>query len=483
MKKVMLIYPPGRLYQRGEDRSQGNIENSTATSIRACNDLGYAASLLKQKNIDVFLKDYQTERLKPDDLKKDFIKEDPDAVFMSITNATIFEDLHTINELKDIKPSLRVVLKGAIFYDVEREVLNLLDLKNVDCLIGGEVEFAVANVMDSLLNEGKDFQSIPGILYKTEDRWEKSVFHSWNNELDKLPFPNRRLMNNSLYVRPDTGEPQATIATSRGCPSACIFCLTPKISGTKVRLRSIENILDELKECCFTHGIRNFFFKSDTFTIKKEWTVELCRKIIESDLNGKIQWVANSKTKPLDQEILDIMKEAGCWLVAFGYESGSEDTLKRIKKGVRLEDNLKAAQYARKAGLKTFGFYLIGFPWETMEQLKETERLIFQTRPDFLELHLATPYTGTPLYEMAVEEGLINETVLGRDYFTSPTLGTKHLSMDQVNDFQKRVLLKYHLQPSFILRRLKEAALNPKILFNYGSFGLRLIKDNIYSPF
>ena len=96
---------------------------------------------------------------------------------------------------------------------------------------------------------------------------KKTNFKIWSDNLDEIPFPARDLMKNEMYPRPDTGEPMATIQVSRGCPSACTYCLTPVISGKSLRKRSIENIFAEIEECYYKHGIRNFFFKADTFTI------------------------------------------------------------------------------------------------------------------------------------------------------------------------------------------------------------------------
>ncbi len=321
--------------------------------------------------------------------------------------------------------------------------------------------------------------TIRGILYKENDEWVKTDFNSWEVNLDSLTFPDRSLMNNKLYVRPDTGEPQATIATSRGCATACIYCLTPTITGKKVRFRSPENIFKEIEESYFEHNIRNFFFKSDTFTINQKWVLELCGYISNSKLSGKIEWVANSRVNPLEKETLEAMKKAGCWLVAFGFESGSPDTLKKIKKGASLEDNLIATQYAKEVGLKIFGFYLIGLPWENQTHLDETKDMIYKINADFIEIHIATPYYGTELYNIAIKEGLIDETVLGKDYFNSPTIGTKHLSANEIAKFKKNLLLWYHLRPGYICRKMIDGIRNPKVLSNYVHFGLKLLKQNL----
>ena len=475
----MLIYPPGKLYQRGEDRSQGNVTDSTATSIRACNDLGYAASALKAKNFDIFLRDYQTEKLSKEQLWSDFKDYRPNVLFLSITNATIFHDLKIINELKEDNPDLVIILKGALFFAPTKELLDQLDLTNINYLVGGESDFIIGELVNCHFNDFDHIKNINGILYRDTSGWQVTDFSSFHTDLDDLAFPDRHSMVNTLYVRPDTGEPQATIATSRGCSANCIYCLTPKISGTKVRLRSPENILSELKECYFKHNISNFFFKSDTFTFKHTWVKELCTKINDSELHGKIQWVANSRTRPLKPETLNIMKEAGCWLVAFGFESGSPETLVKIKKGTTIDDNIKAAEYAKSAGLKIFGFYLVGFPWENHTHMQATREMIYSINADFLELHLAIPYYGTPLYDFARQEGLITESILGRDYFNPPSVGTKHLTLEELLEFRKKLLLQYHIRPSFLYKKLAESIKKPTVLMNYFKFGKSLFLQNI----
>jgi len=479
MKKVLLIYPPSRLFQRGEDRSQGNVEDSTATSIRAPNDLGYAAAELRKRGFEVFLRDYQTENLDLSDLLADVVDIGPDALFASITNSTIFDDLKTIAEVRSAKPDVMVMLKGALFFKLPAEVLQTLDMQDVDYLIGGESEFVVAKLAHAHFFDRPGISSIPGILYRQNDEWKETDFSVWDADLDRLEFPARDLINNSLYVRPDTGEPQATIATSRGCPSACIFCLTPTITGQKVRYRDPTGILEELRVCYHQHGIRNFFFKSDTFTINKAWVKAVCDRIVGSELNGKIEWVANSKVKPLEPETLHYMRDAGCWLVAFGFESGNDETMERIGKGTTVENNRRAAELAARAGVKLFGFYLIGLPWEDRAHLEDTRRLVFELNCDFIEVHLALPYHGTALYDLASREGLIRDTVIGRNYFDAPTRGTKFLPIEEVEAFRRKLLLEYHLRPSYLARKMAEVVRSPRILRNYGRYGLRLIRNNL----
>lgn len=469
--KLMLFYPPGKLFQRSEARCQSNIEKSTATSVRACNDLGYCAAVMRQHHWEVHLKDYQSENCTLEDLYSDFQMFMPNAVLLATTNATLFDDLEIIAELKVLRSDLLVVMTGAVFFAPPSELLKNKLLANVDFLICEEVEC----VIDQILN-GCNPVEIPRIYYRESGQWKKSQSDYLEENLDRLPFPARDLMNNTLYVRPDTGEMQATISTSRGCPSQCTFCLTPVMTGRKVRFRSPENIVAEIKECVEKYHIYNFFFRADTFTINRKITLEICRLLQQEGLADKIHWVANSRVDTLDDEILQSMKACGCWLLAIGFESGSEETLQRIKKRITVEQMQKTANAIHKAGIKLFGFFMIGFPWESKEHLKATERCIWKLAPDFLELHIVTPFYGTALYnEIAASRGdLLN--VAGCDYFEKTFDGINDfMSVDKIASFRRRVLLRYLLRPRYLIKRLIECMTDYRKLFSYWNYGLRML--------
>ncbi len=474
MEKILLFYPPGLMFQRGEDRCQQNVDEGSAQAMRACNDLGYAAAILLKKGYDVMLRDYQTQRDTLDVLYHDMESYQPDLIMMSITNTTIFEDLKLIALLKKRYRPV-VVLKGALFYAPEQAMLDLLDLSPVDYMIGGEVDFAIGQIADYALRHEGDISSVLSILYKENGSLKQTAFHTWGENLDTQPFPARQLMNNKLYTRPDTDEPMATIQTARGCPSSCVFCLTPEISGKCVRFRSPQNVMDELTECYEVHGIRNFFFKADTFTINAEWVKEMCNLIINSPLYGKIQFTANSRVNPLKKETLALMKKAGCFLVAFGFESGSNEILKKIRKGATVAQNLQAAKWCHEVGLPFWGFFVIGFPWENKSHIMETKKLIMQAKPDFIEITIALPFYGTPLYETCKENNLLAESVLGSDFFHSSMTGTMHLSVDELMKLRRNILLSFYLRPSYILKKMGECITNPGIFFNYCKYGIKLV--------
>lgn len=474
MKKILLMYPPGKAYQRSEDRAQCNLDESAVATIHACNDMGYAAAILKKRGYSVLLKDYQTEKLGFDDVKTDIVSYLPDIIVISTTNATVIDDINFINQISKFH-SCEFILKGAIFFNTPDEILKTLDLSNIGYLIGGEIDTVIGDLVDGIFTDKTNLSHVPGIIYKKYGNFIKTDFSCWCCNLDEIPFPAREIMKNELYPRPDTGEPMATIQVSRGCPSQCTYCLTPIISGKILRKRSVENIFEEIEECYYKYNIRNFFFKSDTFTIDAEWSIQLCDRIISSDLHGKIEFTVNSRAKPLDLELLKKLKEAGCFMIAVGFESGNDETLKKIKKGTTREDNLRAAKLIKDIGLPLFGFFMIGFPWESETDITETLDFIFEIDPDFIEVHIAMPYFGTELYAQCKQYGTISSTAFGNDYFSPNTTGTQTVSMDYIQKLRNKYLLKFYLRPKYIVRKIFTCLNKPTILKNYIRHGFKLL--------
>lgn len=476
----MLLYPPGEVYQRGEDRCQMNVSASVANSLRACNDLGYISAILKKNgNYKIFLKDYSGEHLSFSDFAKDLNTQNPEIIIISTTTGSIYNDIEFINKLK-IKNNAIIILKGAIFFNPTEKLLKELNLENVDYLVGGEVEFIIEKLLNAHFSNKQQLKNIQGISYKENGVWHINQLINFEQDIDSLPFPDRELMNNEIYINPLTNKPMATIATSRGCSAKCIYCLSPIISGVNVRFRSPQSVVDEMLECLEKYDISNFFFKSDTFTINKNWVINLCDLILKSSLAGKINWVANARTNTIDNEILSKMKQAGCSLIAFGIESGSEESLSKMKKGTTTEINLNAVKLTKKYGIKTFGFYLIGFPWETKKHLKKTEQFIFKADTDFIEIHRLVPYRGSELFSMLQKKGK-TFNIIGEDTCKHNTNGTDYLSNKELEAFKRSVTLKYYIRPKYIAKKLFSTEITPSLLLNYIKYGTKMVKNLLFA--
>ena len=181
------------------------------------------------------------------------------------------------------------------------------------------------------LANGKPLAEVAGLTWRRPDgRAVRNPSRGFTRDLDALPFPARHLTRNQLYVRPDTGAPQTTLVTNRGCPHRCTYCLANQVAGLANRYRSVENVLAEIRECVERHGISSFLFRSDLFTQDKRWVRRLCEAILDGGL--AISWACNSRVDTVDAETLRWMKRAGCWIAAFGVESGDQSALDRLEK-------------------------------------------------------------------------------------------------------------------------------------------------------
>ncbi|MFH0703323.1 MAG: B12-binding domain-containing radical SAM protein [bacterium] len=476
-KKIFLFNPPVGFFQRGEDRCQVNIDGSTSTALRACNDLGYMAAIAKKSGYAPKIKDYPAEKLKWKDYIRDFKEFMPDIAVMSITTATIEKDMEAFELAKSLNPEVITIAKGAHFSGCSCEELNKDIYKVMDYAISGEAEFIITDlIVSEALPYPPCINQIKGIFYWNEDKSRilKTLQPEFIENLDSLPFPARDLMNNKLYKRPDTGKPLATISVSRGCAFSCIYCLTPVVSGKKTRKRSAKNIVDEIQECVKKYNIKNFFFKADTFTIDKKWVTEVCEEILARKL--KIEWVANSRVKPLELETLKLMKKAGCWLIAVGIESGSQESLEKMKKGITKEEAKQAVKWIKQAGLKTFGYYLIGFPWETKKHIEETVKFAKELDCDYIEIHIAVPFEGTELYERVKNTELLKKTVTGHDAFINPVIKTEHLTTKELLELKNKAIKEICLNPKYIIKTLGNIrSINEFV--NYTKFGIRMTKN------
>ncbi|MGH9158422.1 MAG: B12-binding domain-containing radical SAM protein, partial [Vicinamibacteraceae bacterium] len=313
---------------------------------------------------------------------------------------------------------------------------------------------------------------VNGALVRTPDRPFIDV-----QDLDALPFPARHLLTNELYVAPDTGEPITMVETGRGCPHRCIYCAVTVASGYRLKVRSPENIANELQECVTRHGIRNFFFRADTFTWNEKWVVELCQKILDRRLD--IRWGCNGRVDTISETRAQWMKKAGCWIVGFGIESGNQEMLDRMKKRAKLADAERAIALCKQHGLKTYGLFLIGLPWETRETVEQTIAFAKKLDPTFLDFNIAYPLPGTEYYRVAKEMQLFDEADLPRGDYARPIVRTMSLSTDELIALRRKALLSFYLRPSHVVETLRGVD-SPRVLFNYVKSGVRLLRMHAF---
>ena len=291
---------------------------------------------------------------------------------------------------KEWNPDIVTVTKGAHFIHLDRQSLD--EFPNLDVIMRGEYEETVQE-----LAQGKKWDEITGITWRRDGIPIRNPERPYIQNIDVIPFPARHLIDHSPYFRPDTGEMQATIVTSRGCPFPCVFCLAQPVAGKAARNRSPENVIAEIRQCVDT-GIKSFLFRSDLFTANKAWVKKLCKAIQDENLD--INWSCNSRVDTITEEMLVEMKKAGCWLVSFGVESGDPYMLEKMKKLVKFETIEPAIRLCRKAGVKSSVYFLIGLPWENRETFENTKRFARKLDPDFIEFSILIHFTAPNIMKL-----------------------------------------------------------------------------------
>lgn len=438
--RVLLIYPPSPVINR-EDRCQQPTKELLVIPPLPPTDLMYLAAIAEQCGYEAMIRDYSQGGNFEVDLKEF----QPDFLVANIATPTFQSDMMAIKLAKDINPSICTIVKGAPFLTYNTN--TIYENPFIDYVIIGEAEFTLKEKL-----EGVPDNEILGSCYRENFQPIKNEKRPFIENLDELPFPARHLVDNSIYRRPDNGKVQAVVKVARGCPFHCFFCLATPVSGAKVRKRSPENIVAELKECVEKYNIRNFLFWSDIFNLDREWTLELCKKIIESGL--KITWSSNTRADTMDDEMAKMMYKSGCRLVSIGVESGSQKMLDKIGKKITLDNIRNTVRILKKNKIKIYNYFVIGLPWETEETVEETIKFAIELDSNFISFYTATPLPGTKYFAYAMLNKLVEGNLDFRSAYYEPVVRSESLSKERIFELHKQAVKRFYLRPKFILKTL-----------------------------
>lgn len=438
--RVLLIYPPSPVINR-EDRCQQPTKELLVIPPLPPTDLMYLASIVENCGFEAIIRDYSQGGNFEADLKEI----QPNYLVANIATPTFKSDMMAVQLAKEIVPSICTIVKGAPFLTYNTN--TIYENPFIDYVIMGEAELTLKDILD-----GVPDNEILGICYRENFQPVKNDKRPFIDNLDILPFPARHLVDNSIYKRPDNGKVQAVVKVARGCPFHCFFCLATPVSGAKVRTRSPENIVAELKECVEKYNIKNFLFWSDIFNFDREWTLELCQKIIESGL--KITWSSNTRADTMDDEMAKMMYKSGCRLVSIGVESGSQKMLDNIGKKITLDDIRNTVKILKKNKIKIYNYFVIGLPWETEETVEETIKFAIELDSNFISFYTATPLPGTKYFAYAMLNKLVEGNLDFRSAYYEPVVRSEHLSKERIFELHKQAVKRFYLRPKFILKTL-----------------------------
>lgn len=446
-KKILFIYPPAPIMNR-EDRCQQPVKELLVIPPLPPMDLMYMAAVAEKCGLDAKISDYsllKDSSTQNDKFKQELTEFAPDYLVLNVASTTLENDLSVLPVAKEMLPNLITIAKGAHFLYSNTDVLY--KYKALDLIMVGEVEETLKEIL-----EEKPYQEINGLCYRDGFVAKYTGKRSFITNLDELPFPARHLVDNNLFKRPDNGKVQAIIKVSRGCPFHCFFCLATPVSGSKVRVRSAQNIVDEISVCVEKYNIQNFLFWSDVFNFDREWTMELCNVIINSGL--KITWSSNTRADTADEEMAELMYKSGCRLVSIGVESGSQFILDKIGKKITLDDIRNTVKIFKKAGIKTYNYFVIGLPWEDENTVEQTIRFAIELDSDFISFYTASPLPGTRFDKYVKSHRLFGTDDSFENAYFYPVVKTHFLTKERVFELHKSAIKRFYLRPRFILRSI-----------------------------
>ena len=331
-------------------------------------------------------------------------------------------------KIKKNDPDGKIIFGGAHATVVPEQVL---EDDNIDIAVLGEGEYTFLELVQKI-ESGKPINDIKGIYYKENERKIKTEERPFIENLDDLPFPEQGDFDVEEYFKLK-GFRELSIITSRGCPGNCKFCqpTVRSMFGIKLRYRSAGNVVDEIENLIDRFKLDMLVISDDTFVSNKKRVEDICNEIIERDI--QILWRVQTRVG-MKKETLKLMKKSGCFLVALGVESGSQEMLNCMGKGITIDKVKSTFKTCREVGLLAHAFLMVGYPGETKETVQQTFDLIKEIKPFTTRVAITTPYPGTHLYELAHQQNLVsNGDILKYDHlFGMPTLNLDDMSKEEV---------------------------------------------------
>jgi len=340
-----------------------------------------------------------------------------DVVGITTTTFTLINVIRQIQEIRKINIKSTIVLGGPHISIYPEESCHI---PGVDYCLSGEADITFTELVNyiAMKCENKD---INGLYWKANDKVYRNLSFIKTIDVNSIQFPDRKLIAydryNSILSKSHKYSGFVTTAfSSRGCPYKCIFCDRPHL-GKKFRAISASKVLDEIKSCVDLN-IREIFFYDDTFTVNKDRVMEICDQLISQKID--IKWDIRARVDTVNEKMLKIMKKAGCSRIHFGVEAGSSEMMRVLKKGITRKQAVNAFHSAKKAGIETLGYFMIGCPEETRSQMYETLNFALQLKPDFAHFAILTPFPGTPLYNDCLKTGLYDHDYW-KDFALNPS--------------------------------------------------------------
>lgn len=368
--------------------------------------LGYIAAVLERQH-DVKVIDVGAERLNNDSLRKSISEVNPEIVGITSDTLTFQRAIEIAEIVKQVDQKIIVVIGGA-----HSNVVPAYPLK-YDCFdisVYGEGERTVVELWDRI-EKGESYEGIKGIVFRRKDGITINPRRELIENLDELPFPARHLFSMNKYRGEGSLHVSSTyvIGTSRGCPFSCAFCSNNAVFGRKYRFRSSQSVVNEIGLLINEYNAKGIYFREDLFTVNEKRVIALCNEIKKRGLD--FDWECESRVNTINEEMLTAMKRAGCKLIWFGVENGSQRILDYLNKQITLAQIREAYRLCQRVGIKAGASFMIGVPGETVDDVQNTIALAEELKPEFTWFNIFTGYPTSPLYEYVKKNKLYEKEI------------------------------------------------------------------------
>lgn len=421
--------------------------------------LGYLATALR-KNHDVEILDGIKENLTLDKFGKVLMEKKFDVIGIQIFTFHVFIIKDYLKLIKKILPNSKILLGGP---HPSCSPFNIFDFfPEIDWAFKGEAEIGLSKLMDFWAEnktEDKNLSEIPGLIWK---KGRQTIINNqiFVDNLDNLGMPSWDFVRPDFYPLSPHGSffknyPIAPIIITRGCPFSCTYCAGHLVSGKKIRFRSINNVIEEIKVLYHKYGIREIHIEDDNFTFNHDLVFEFCRKLKENNLN--ITWTCPNGVRldTLTEELLMAMKNAGLYSISVGIESGSERILKDMRKNLTKEKIKEKIGLIKKCGLAVSGFFIIGYPTETKEDIMETLNFALTLDLERAGFFIFKPFPGTEATRKLIEKGELKEMSdedWGKFILADTVYAPPNMTKQQLKKLRKKALLRFYFRPKIIFK-------------------------------
>ncbi|MBI4404333.1 MAG: radical SAM protein [Deltaproteobacteria bacterium] len=443
-KRAALVYTPSGMGPYDGELQTFHDHFGVLPSL----SLGYVASIFEAAGWECRYFDVVPHGYTPATLVNDVRAFNPDLLCFSVYTYHFHENRYWIRLLKEATG--KTTLVGGVHLGLYPQ--ETFAYKELDFGLVGEAEANLPQFIEAFLNQS-GWSEVPGLIWRDGEQLRLNAPPALPNEVDHCPNPARHLWPiEKYYTFVSTRRNFTPMITSRGCPFRCIFCE----QGSKhFRAHSPQYVVEEMEKCIKEFGVKEIDMFDSSMTVNKKRIFEISELVQRKNL--KVHWSARSRIDTVNYDVLKAMHDCGCYRIYFGIESGDEQVLKRLKKGVEIDRIRQTISDCKNIGIETLGFFMIGCPGDTLETARKTLKLSLELDLDFAQYNGVRALPGTELYDMVLPE---QGEDFWREYIKDPKKSTFvaraqcNLSQEEINRLLRRFYLRFYFRPTYLIKRL-----------------------------